>query len=389
MIGIDYLHRLSFCVFITAEGFLDMGQDAVKRVRSAITSVMDQYGVPYQDVRKSNHPAIRIVVGGQTRTITYGGGDPRAHLNARTQTRRMLAQLGLIHNECPPTDADIPASVATDEGSLCMENPYNDVLIEDAPPDEDTRNVDTNEDMVADTVAETTEPISQDSVPRTTDAGYVIFNSVKYNTPQFRLSQGRFFAIELDRDLIAAKGTYLVIPIDIPDTVWDMPPHEFRSCFTPVAPEPSTTQSQPVEPANSPIEAPPIPSVDVVVDDEQPAQYPRSTPASEPKPGVSPQMGRVLLAIQHLHQQGEVEVAGPMIQSLLSPVDAKQVSGMLSAAIKLRYVTRGSALDAGRGTRYKLNAAGRKLAQTLGTWPYDHRGLAVPPWLRESLRMSV
>jgi hypothetical protein len=388
-----------------------MRQDATKRVRSAITSVMNQYGVRYQDVRRSNHPGIMFTVHGQTRTITYGGGDPRAHMNARTQARRVLAELGVVPNQQDDTLVDdITPPVA--EGSLSMmdndrslsmmDNDPGPVPIEAASheaashetssPDH-TAPTDPPPESSPEPLIEPSDPAAPSEAPRYGDAGYVLFTPTKYNSPQVRLSQGRFFAIELDRDLIAAKGTYLVIPVDIQDTVWDMPPHEFRCCFTPII-EQAVTEKQTVaeverEPAPDakPLEMvkEPEPSEDI----DKPAQFPRSAePSSEPK-RVSPQMGRVLLVMHFLHQQGEIEITGHAIQALLSPVDAKQISGMLSGAIKLRYVTRGGALEAGRGTRYKLSPAGRMLAQSLGTWPYDHRGLAVPPWLRESMRMHA
>jgi hypothetical protein len=96
--------------------------------------------------------------------------------------------------------------------------------------------------------------------------------------------------------------------------------------------------------------------------------------------GVSPQMGRVLVAMYHLTNNGQREIFPSAIAEIVSVVDGRQVSGMLSGAIKLGYVQKGKVGDNGRGS-YRLTASGERAVSGLGTWPWDVRELGYPPWL--------
>jgi DNA-binding MarR family transcriptional regulator len=368
-----------------------MQHDARQRVRLAITDIMDEYGVAYEHVRKSNHPAIRFTVFGQTRTLTYSGGDPRAHLNARSQAKRLLQRLGLT----PLHLSDSTKHLQTVKKGQTMSNTgASEAIAEDIVID--IENEVKSEEAKIDTPK--TESPSQPEIRRFVDTGYVLFESAKYNVPQYKLSTGRFIAVRLKEELILPVGHMLVVPLDVPDVVLGMPEQDFRVFFTRAeVTEPVTQKAETVVNKANDIPKTSEPEIfdlepedDIDVDVESAPHFPPPSkrPRSDVNYGVSPQMGRVLLALYYLHQKGAKEIATSAIQALLSPVDAKQVSGMLSAAIKQGYVVRGSAIETGRGTYYRLLSKGRTRAQSLRTWPYDHRGLAVPPWLRESLKAN-
>lgn len=358
--------------------------DSDKRIRAAIIDVMEAYGVPYQDTRRHNHPAITFTVGDQTRTLTYVGGDPRAHLNAKTQARRLLHELGAV-----PVSKENP--MESDHAT------YADPATTDQPQDTSTP----DEISIDEPVKTTTR----------TPQGYVVFSPIKYSSPQYQLTSGRFIAIRLNRELIAESGKVLVIPLDLENVVWDMPEHEFQCCFEPVPPAAIQQPSEPVVKAESePPLAEPIeneypsqaalepiieqPHIEDFIDaeavdeDEAEDELTHYPPPRQAKPAgkrVAPQMGRILLAMWHLHGNGQTDIAPAAIQALVSPVDAKQVSGVLGGGMKLGLVARGEPIGVGRGWFYKLSAAGQITAANLGTAPYDDRDLAVPEWLQMSL----
>jgi DNA-binding MarR family transcriptional regulator len=120
--------------------------------------------------------------------------------------------------------------------------------------------------------------------------------------------------------------------------------------------------------------------------DDAPAVFPSSSSALRgPRKirsagGISPQMGRILVAMHHLAANGQRDVLTNSIQGLVSPVDSKQVSGMIHGAIKAGYVDKGDSAT-GRASYYSLTKSGKKLAENLGTWPWDVREMAYPPWL--------
>jgi hypothetical protein len=252
---------------------------------------------------------------------------------------------------------------------------------------------------------------------------YVVFSTAKYQQPEVSPIEGKFIAIELDRDLMAERGRILVIPLHVPNVVWDMPKQEFLSCFSAVVrtqePQqierrpPTIVQPETAEP-DDPVEFDELdrqpelaqagdddsetieeqPHVDDIAEFDQdsgvydtPAVFPSSSSLRGPRKvrrsGVSPQLGRVLVAMHHLSANGQDDLLTANIQAIVSPVDAKQVSGMISSAIRSGYVEKGDSAS-GRASYYSLTKTGNKLAATLGTWPWDVRGLGYPEWLNAS-----
>lgn len=391
-----------------------MGQpDSARRVRMAITRVMEENGIPYRDDFRSGRRAISFTALGHERTITYSGGDYRADKNARTQARRILTELGVVLVQksafASMAESEKPTEMDT-HSNMSMNKPENDAQTETGAmenSDETKPSVTAAVTLERSYAADDATGHMTAETPLRVDDEYVLFTSTKYNMPQFRPSTGHFIAIILDRDLIASKGEVLVIPTHLDNVVWEMPLHQFRCCFEParsaVAPgEPIRDQTATVPPAEIPpvvLQQQPEPTVrrreseaarrDVIVEDAEPA-----TVASFPPPrkhgsdqssipnGVSPQLGRVLMAMYYLKRNGQTKVASSAMQEILTAGDARQVAGMMGQAVKLGWVKRlNVATSGGRGYNYKLTIVGERVAETLGTWPWDVREMDYPSWL--------
>ena len=70
--------------------------DAQQRVYDEIVGVLNEFRVPYTHTVLKKHPAFMFDVGSKHLTFTYSGGDPRAHLNARADIRRLLLSAGAV-----------------------------------------------------------------------------------------------------------------------------------------------------------------------------------------------------------------------------------------------------------------------------------------------------
>lgn len=376
--------------------------DSISRVRDTIKEVLDAYGVPYE----AGPYFISFTFGGHTRKIAIKGGDIRAHKNAKTRIRRILRNMGAT-----PLTSD-GESVATSSTEVSPEVSPMLLAPEIETGDDNVTDIDTpiETPSLSDDPKPSNEPAElqapqprERSVPNYTDRGYVVLNSIKYRNPEVRLTNGRFIAIHLERDLMAERGTVLVVPLDIPNVVWDMSEAEYNCNFE-VLPPPAETIVLPVMEANDeserlesravlPVE--PAPSNQPAAPNEvepstaqRAASYPPSwsTMSSARKLPVAPQTGRVMLAMLHLHETGVPELTLSAIQKIVGATDGKSVSAVLSGAIKERYVLRIASQRA--GSRYKLSATGNRITKTLGTAPFDQRNLPIPGWLETSLSNS-
>jgi hypothetical protein len=249
------------------------------------------------------------------------------------------------------------------------------------------------------------------------------FIQTKY--PHYSFRPGRFVRVVLDREIILEKGSVLMFSLDEENVVLDMTEAEAKAFFEvtdrgaargarrepsadPLSEPASSSQPEPEPPedvvtmtpdepdnrlSDDETDQPPLENVTPVPDwaaddDLEDGDVASVVQPISPKPQVSPQVGRIILAMYYLYGNEQRQVPTSTIAPLLDRNDVKQVSGLLAQASRWGYADRLPQQE-GERIHWQLTPSGVDLARGLGTWPYTHRNLPVPEWLRMLARHSA
>ena len=217
-----------------------MSRDSDRRIRNEVEAILSTHGITYQHITRGRHPAVQFQVNGKTLCYSYGnGGDPRAHLNARTQLRNMLRSLGIHSSEDDVTTPAPPPVIAAASLNGDASEAHTEAVIDHI---EQENVVDDSEPLV-----ETEEILPQVPpavVPPATAAPTPIAA-----TPNHTYQSSKVLGIKLERDLLVSAGNMLVIPLNKPTTVMEMTEEQFRMLFSeveePPSPPPDSIWSRP------------------------------------------------------------------------------------------------------------------------------------------------
>jgi DNA-binding MarR family transcriptional regulator len=421
-------------------------RDGERRIRNEIEGVLHSYGLTFEHINRGRHQAYQFVLNGKNVFFTYGGGGGsggnRAHLNARSDLRRMLRDSGINKvceepSEIIETEAVIGATMEADaKVEITSELIEQEIAVPDEPhvqvppePDPDPPKLD---------------PGPPKPPPLMVSSGYT------YQSP-------RVLGIKLSKDLLVVAGNVLVIPLDRPNTVIEMTEEQFSILFNEVReypPEPPklTERTQPPRPLPRPL---PLPTMEPEAEaiDYQPSQdvadilaYLKTRrgavktevvaealgktrksidahmrrlvsrglveagptgfwslvnqatifkPVLQPKPAapplfgrgrpagkVPPQIGRILLAMAHAQQTtGKDNISPTMVSAYLDVRDNRQFTARMPSAVERGLVERGLPYPDRRGYHYKLTKEGQSLVREIGVWPFEVEGLQPPEWI--------
>lgn len=408
-----------------------MSSDGIRRVRDEIVTVLKEFGVNYTDGHSKNHPTIMFDVGGKHLNYTYAGGDPRAHLNARSDIRRMLIQAGAKLPE-QAMRAELNNSTAYQEPPLSVAVKADKPKTESAPLTFVADKPEVGSNTLIFNVRPPTDSAPQESAPEpevgkspepvhlNPDDNYLIYQARQ-------LAPNKCLVIELDKDLLIEKGHVVIIPLDKPSLI-PMSKEMFEAMFTvmvstqpvpeqssltppPPPPfEPDDTYDEPVEGTEqvaSPIEDdnrlwqdPPVLQVPEGISGLKPPRVSKPliekavrakniiyTPYRDHSPrtieGVPPQLGRILAAMMHVSDtRHRTDLEPSHLEGVLAPHDRKQVAARVKRAVELGLVERGLPLPspAIHGWHIKITAAGRKMVRKLKSWPWLYDGQPLPTW---------
>jgi hypothetical protein len=344
-----------------------MATDSARRSRDAIVEVLDAYGVKYWEGQKGTGTiaSIEFHGGGTVQRILYAGGDQHGAQKARTATRRKLETLGFQRPLDPEPPLE-PQIVEQPSEPQIIEQPSEPIPLP-APP------------SAVDHI---------DHPPRFTDGGYVVYQHSQYHIPNLPVG---YIAIHCPDGLLVEQGNFLCIPLHAKDQAWSITPDEYRRHFIP------QTQTAAIMPQDAPLEEPPseAPSVETKVDipeiEQPPAvsfpvvQTEETTPFRRlvgpfsRRAKITPQIGRVLVALYNVHHTGRTEISAKGLRSFMQQPDKLQVATSLSYSVRHHLVekTKGDTVY-----EWRLTEEGTKAVQQIGTWPWDDRRLARPKWLR-------
>lgn len=375
--------------------------DSERRVRDEIVSVLDEFGLTYEFGHTNKHASISFDVAGKKLKFAYGGGDPRAHLNARSDVRRILLQSGV---QPIPEEKKLP-KVSLPPPPL--EIPEKEVLVAEVTEPEPV------------VVERETPPAPQVEEPPplrlNPEDGYLVYQARN-------LVPNRCLVIELEKDMLLERGSVVIIPLYRPSLV-PMSKELFEAMFSV---ETQAPVDVPVHVPTHPIPPPPPPRDDDD-DDEPPEQHHHAVEESnntdyqhvtgyvrkKPTPAekvrrvnvvptsyrkyaprriddVTPQTGRILAALLHLSDsthQAEHE-PGDLFPYMFEH-DRKQISSRIPGAVSAGYVERGSHLPGRVGKHLKITAKGRKIVRKIKEWPWRYDGLEPPPWAEGSAAQSA
>lgn len=339
-----------------------MATDSARRSRDAIVSVLTEYGVSFWDGKKGTGTiaCIEFQHGGEVQQILYSGGDQHGAQKAKVATRRKLEALGIQRPldpepELPPDPPPVVIQPLPIPEPPAVEN----------PPDAN-------------------EP------PRFADDGYVIYQHSRYFMPGQPVG---YIAVHIPHGLIVEEGNLLCIPLHKPDEAWSLTEDEFRRHFVPQKPAPVSENPLPVvrHPDSPPVEDETVePEFTGAEPTTSPTvSFPTSQPSANPfrllvgpfgrQPRVTPQVGRVLVALYNLHHTGREHISAKALQSYMRQSDKDRVSTALSYAIRYKLVDR---IKRGTVFEWFLSEEGIKAVQQVGTWPWDEMNLSHPKWLR-------
>jgi hypothetical protein len=414
-----------------------MTRDAERRIESEIEGVLNSFGLDYKFVHSGKHAAVQFEANGKRTLFHYSGGDPRAHLNARSDLRNLLYSAGLQTKKpevTPTPEPELEPEAFPDEVIDAVE-----VKAEPVEP---------VEEFLADVSEPITEPLK--SMP---------INSTEYAVHQVRnIRPAQVIAIELDRDLMCAKGTVLVVPLNKPNMVMDLTREQFDVMFEQVAPMSDIrtviselldergnrrdryadmlerTQAQTPIPRPTP---PPPPPPPLPPDEEEPEELPPAAEIREPhvsqfaegisglhpkrprgRPpklpiqrsasgraqnwvhtpyrdqnprsieGMSPQQGRILAGMVHVGlMTGHVDILPDMLNNVVLQHDRHQYSSRTMEMRKLGLLEQGLPVPGTRSSYHlKVTPLGRKMVQKIGHWPWLYDGLDIPRWAQNAPR---
>lgn len=385
--------------------------DSERRVRTELIGVLNDFALPFTETHTKKHPAIMFDVAGKHLTYTYSGGDPRNHLNARSDLRRLILQAG----------GQLPISTVLPEKlTLPGVNDFSmpEVTEESAP--KALEDVKSNYVQVLDpeevlsTVTVTVEPVVEPFPPGPPRRVKEIMPNAVYQAK--RLVPNECLVIEITKDMLLEHGSVVIIPLHKPELI-SMPRDLFDASFSvmlaEVAPPPLPV-IPPVEeklPTPLPVKVdephipepvwePPVvqkslvapePVIERIPEGVSAMKKPRQTnikytPYREITPrsigGVSPQLGRILAAMMYKSDTTHhTELEPSDLHDVLAEHDQKQFSARMRVALYLGFAERGQSLPGRTGWYVKITKEGRKfVTQKLKTWPWLYDGQDVPPW---------
>ena len=363
-----------------------MSRDTERRIHSEVEAVLNEFGIPFESAQRSKHPAVEFTVNGKRTVYAYGGGDPRAHMNARSDLRRILIGAG-----ARPVPAPEPIRKELLNGTVMSptitEEVIKDVqLLEAVMPDR----------PVVPPITTTAPDPETEPVFLNPERPYLVY------TPK-QLVPGQVIVIELEHDIMAEKGSVIIVPLHKPNAIMSMSKLQFEATFMMM--EQPIVETEPVlQPEPEPVPAPVVkpkaeskktnpPSVETYrkVDPPWVEKVPEGVSGLKPKrhyrtsavDGVGPQLGRVLVSMAYMSDKlHKVDLVPSMFNDILDPTDRRQYAARMITAIKLGYAERGLPLTEGRGWHNKLTQEGFKIARKLGKWPWTHDGLQPPAWVK-------
>jgi hypothetical protein len=382
-----------------------------QQLRDELVSVLAEYGnVTMDAATMPRDNAIAFYVHGKRILYPYD----QANLNARTDLRRKLRELGAIEKAQTAPQATAPPP------------PPPTVAAPSPPlPEEDEADVD---------------------VPPESDNGCTIVQS------------GRVIGIEFNRTVTIRKGFVLVFPKHNPNVFVEMPSTQYHILFDEpheATPAPSLLDTREVELASplqevqpqQVIQPPPRPQSDDVndivaylgkrngavksvtiandlhktiksidshlrrmrnrglVECPQPGFWTltaqsvttrtsptvfRSTttvPPQQPevlrsREGTSPQVGRILAAMAYATKTtGKVDLTTAMVAQHLYANDGHQYGARIPEMLKKGIVVRGLSLPGVRGWHHQITPKGLAIVKKLGAWPYERDKHPTPEWL--------
>lgn len=396
-----------------------MSRDSERRMQEGIEEVLNTFGITGEYIRRSNHPAVTFNANGKNILFTYSAtGDPRAHLNARSDLRRLCLSAGAKPIEEPVPvikvrdtlmngvsnkamcSSTTPVMTQINEPKITEPQIMEDVIVRDTP----------------EVFSEEPEEVSMPSPQRklNDDDFYTVFKARQ-------LSPGKVIVIELDRDLVVQKGTLLVIPLHRPNTVHDISRELFDVMFTEMEAEPEPAahtepelQPQPDIVEEAVVQFDPMSDEALEVDlPLQPGTLPPwlrdPEPAVDAKPvrkkkravnyiptpyrdmhprsvkGISPQSGRVLASMVHVTDlTGKNDLSPELMDGTLLPHDRYQYSARVRDLKKLGLVDSGLPVPGAGNKGYlsKVTAKGHKMIKEITPWCWLFDGLPVPTWVQ-------
>jgi hypothetical protein len=368
-------------------------RDSERRVQSEIEGVFAAYGIEYEHSTRGKHPAYEFTVNGKRIIFPYSGGDPRAHLNARSDVRNLLRAAG-----CKEIQAEVRAAYVEAVPPEIIEAPPN-VFDEAEESQEQENHVDLVE-MPPLEMPKAVEPTPPIPLPPPSQVPTIV---QPIAAPPLAVrsghtyQSGRVLGIKLDRDLLVTAGNVLVIPLNKPNTITEMTEEQFLALFEfaedplpPQPPAPTVTKRRFIAKADESVLAP---EPESGPDDEL------YTPPQEDPPirnyetaynvnsngesaGVPAQIARMLAAMAQVRRvTGKDNISTEMVSAYLEPRDFRQFSARMPKAIERQLVERGLPYTDRRGWHFKLTAKGDTAVKQAGVWPYTVEQLPVPAWM--------